>query len=102
MSGRERNEKMITITIEFTAQLKQAANIASEEISVATNSTARDAILQVATLHGEALQRILLSETETISSALLIFIGDEQVVDLKSFTLSEGDRMTLMSPISGG
>ncbi len=93
---------MITITIEYTAQLKQASKIASEEISIATDATAKDAILQIATLHGETLQNILLSGDHTISSALLFFIGDEQVVDLESFTLSAGDRITIMSPISGG
>ena len=97
-----RKKKQMIVTIEYTAQLKQAAEVSSEEVTLPKGATAKDAILQVAAEQNEALKKILLSEDNTISPSLLFFIDDQQVVDLESFTMTAGDRITMMSPISGG
>lgn len=90
------------VTIEYTAQLKQAANCSAEEISLEAGTPAHAALLQVAQQHGGKLQAMLMSEGDNISATILFFINDTQVIDLASYQLSEGDRITVMSPISGG
>ncbi len=90
------------VIIEYTAQLKQAANCSSEEISLEQGATARDAILQVAQQHGGALKKMLITNESDVSSSLLFFVDDSQVVDIESHLLSEGNHITIMSPISGG
>jgi hypothetical protein len=56
----------------------------------------------VADRHGEAVRNLLVDGRGNVQPTLLLFVGDQQVARLEPRPLSEGDELTIMTPISGG
>ncbi len=90
------------VTVRYMAQLRSAAGLAGESIEVPGPATAFDIVQQVAARHGEALRRLLLAADGRPQPAVLVFVGDEQVLPADALPLQEGDVVTLLSPVAGG
>lgn len=90
------------ITIRYEAQAKRAAGVGSETIEVSDPCRVSDCLRQVADAHGDALKPILLNSEGEIQPTLLLFKGDEQIGKAAEAELSDGDTLTIMTPISGG
>lgn len=90
------------ITIRYEAQAKRAAGVGSETIEVNGPCRVSDCLRQVADAHGDTLKPILLNSDGEIHPALLLFKGDEQIGQAAEAELSDGDTLTIMTPISGG
>jgi len=91
------------ITIQYESQARRAAGIRSETIEVADAScSVTDCIRRIADGHGEALKSILMNTNGEVQPTLLVFLNDRQIVRGDETTLSDGDTLTLMTPISGG
>lgn len=90
------------ITIRYEAQAKRAAGVGSETIDVQTPCRVSDCIRLVADTHGDTLKPILLNAEGGIQPTLLLFRGDEQIAKGDETELSDGDTLTIMTPISGG
>ena len=90
------------ITVQYTAQIKQAAGIASEAIDVSEPCTVQDVISRVAQAHGEPLKGLLLNPDGLVQRSILLFVGDDQVRCHKPVKLNDQDVVTILSPISGG
>ena len=90
------------VIIQYEAQARRAAGIGSETIEVADASCVSDCVRSVADTQGEELRPILVSGSGEIQPSLLIFLNDAQIVRTDDSVLSDGDTLTLMTPISGG
>jgi sulfur-carrier protein len=89
------------VTVEYTAQIKRAAGVGSEEFELEDNSTPTELLKQIVARHDE-LVRFLVTDSGAPQPTLLLFIGDEQARWDSEAALAPGARVTLMSPISGG
>ena len=90
------------ITIQYEAQARRAAGIRAETIDLPDGGTPHDGILQATVMHGDSLRPVLLTAAGEIQPTLLVFVNDVQVLPEKHGPLSDGDTLTLMTPISGG
>jgi molybdopterin converting factor small subunit len=90
------------VTVEYAAQIKQAAGRAAEELEIEPSTTVQDLALQLAERHGAALRQLLLSGDGGLSRSILLFVGNEQVRPESPHPLRDRDVVTILSPISGG
>ena len=90
------------ITLQYEAQARRAAGIASETIEVSDFWCVSDCIRKVADAHGEQLKPILVKPNGEIQPTLLVFLNDAHIVRNEENALSDGDILTLMTPLSGG
>lgn len=90
------------IEVHYATQVKRAAGIRSETVSVPDGCTVHALVRQVAEQHGEALQELLLNAAGAVQPGLLLFLGDTQVAAGEDPPLTDGATLTIMSPISGG
>src|SRR5262249_48319215 len=87
--------RRMTVTVRYMAQLRTAAGVAAESVSLADQSAARDLLARLAEQHGEPLGRLLRTGT------VVVFVNDSQVEE-DTAPLRDGDVVTLLSPIAGG
>ncbi|TWU09677.1 ThiS family protein [Symmachiella macrocystis] len=92
----------MNVTVEYAAQVKKAAGIASESLDVAENSTAQDVVRQVAHTHGGGLEELILDGEDNLHPSILLFVGDDQVAWSLPVSLRDRDVVTILSPVSGG
>lgn len=90
------------ITVQYEAQARRAAGIASETVEVADRCSVSDCIRQVADTAGEPLKPILIDAAGAVQPSLLTFLNDVQIMRSNDRLLAAGDTLTLMTPISGG
>lgn len=88
------------ITVEYAAQVKRATGVADEVLDVPDDVSLCKLGQIVADKHGEATQRVLMQDG-SIHPSILVFINDQQARDTNQ-QLSDGQRVTFLSPISGG
>lgn len=91
----------MNITVQFEAQAKRAVGTGCETLSVDDSHTIREVLQTLANRHGQGLREIVLDGNGGINRALLLFVGDQQSVDLEA-SLADGDTLTIMPPVSGG
>ena len=88
------------ITLEYFAQAKQAAGRDCETFET-TDADSIEAIIQLACdRHGEALRNVLQHDGR-LAPWLLVSINGT-AVQAASTTITDGDVVRLLSPISGG
>ena len=90
------------ITVHYCAQIKQAVGAAEEKVEVEAGCTAQDLIAILAKQRGEPLRSFLLDDDGSCRTNNLLVVGDEQVPWGVARVLEDGDRVTLLPPISGG
>jgi len=79
------------IEVEYTAQLRVKAGISSEQFELQDGASVADLLEAVAGRH---------DIKEFLNGSLLCFVGAAQAEASQS--LSDGDHVTLLTPISGG
>ena len=91
------------ITIQYESQVRRAAGVTSETIEVPDGfCSIRDCIRTVAAAHERELKPMLVNADGEVQPTLLVFLNDIQIVRSSESMLSDGDTLTLMTPISGG
>ncbi len=91
------------VTVEYAAQIKTIAGVASEVIEMDGPCPVAEIARQVAASRGEELAEILLDDDGQPRPSILVFQGEDQVRwDDTSTVVSDGDTITLLSPVSGG
>jgi molybdopterin converting factor small subunit len=90
------------LTVEYEAQVKKAAGIASEDVELDGPCTVQSLIVHVAEKHGDPLKPILIDSEGNLQKSILLFLGDRQIHWDDAPELSEHDVLTILSPISGG
>lgn len=90
------------LTIRYETLLKRAAGVAVQTFEIAGPCDVREVVRQLANEAGDAVRPMLLDASGQLQPSLLLFVNDEQVVGDTHQTITEGDEVTLMTPISGG
>lgn len=90
------------ITVQYTAQAKEAAGTASEPVDLTDGRTVRDLLVRLAEQHGDRLRKLLMDGDGKPHGAVLVVVGDEQVRPNDPRPLKDGDVVSILTPISGG
>ena len=90
------------VTVNYTAQARDAAGTTSEHVDLSEGQTVRDLLEKVAEQHGDRLRMLLGGGDGKSHGAVLVVVGDEQVRPGDPRSLKEGDVVSILTPISGG
>ena len=95
------------ITVQFAAQIRQAAGTGSTIVETADGLNVNQLVCQIADGSNDTLKNLLHSSDNLLQPALLVFVNDKLIQRSRkpapcSVILSDGDVVTLMSPMSGG
>lgn len=92
------------ITIQYEAQLRQAAGTAAQQLQLPVECTLQQGIRQAVRDGPAALQERLLTSDNALQSSVLVFVNDIPVSSTAAAThvLQDGDQVLLLPPISGG
>ena len=88
------------ITIEFSAQLKRAAGCREISVEIPEGGSATDAACRAVDAIESDVSHLLFNESGAIQPSLLVFVNDMQADS--DHVLNDGDRISFLSPISGG
>lgn len=92
----------MNVTVTYETQLKRATGATAETVDVPHGSSIVDVIQAVVQRHDDQVSGMLLGSDGNVRPSILIFLGEEQISPDATRKLTDGDTVTLMSPISGG
>ncbi len=87
------------VHVEYVAQVRTAAGVSSESLTVPDGSTVQALVVAACEQH-EELVKVLCSEAGQLHPSILVFRGEEPCEP--GSVLSDGETVTFLSPISGG
>ena len=90
------------ITIEYSAQIRRTLGVSEETINLVDSQSLHDLISHLAEKHGQLFKDLILDVEGNLSRMILASVNSVQVQESTSVYLRDGDRVNLMSPISGG
>lgn len=89
------------VKVGYGGLARAAAGRASEEFDLDAAVGVRDLLAEIARRHGANMHSLLATGARG-APAVLMFVGDAQVVWETPPRLKDGDDVMLLSPISGG
>jgi molybdopterin converting factor small subunit len=90
------------IRIDYYGQSRQIAGKDSEFIEVPSGSSAGDAVLSLASMYGEKMQYLLLSEKGTPRRSVILAVNDVSVDPGAAECLNEHDVLAVLPAVGGG
>jgi molybdopterin converting factor small subunit len=93
---------MIRVRVNYCAQARAAAGVASEEVELNGACTPAVLLAQVAQLRGDNLRRMILDGNAKPHPSVLLFVDDEQVSVNSTQPFKDGDEVEIVPPMSGG
>jgi MoaD family protein len=90
------------VHVEYFAQAREATGRAGESVTLTDGATLVDLVLTLAAAHGPNLARLVLEPDGGLSRHILFTVGDAQAPPGAAVRLADGDRVTIVPPISGG
>lgn len=90
------------VTVEYAAQIKRAAGRSSDVFTFDGRCTLPVLLDRVVQQHGGDFATILTGGDGNLRPSILLFHGDRQIRPDEPAEFRDGDRLTIMSPISGG
>src|SRR5688572_4358463 len=99
---RQTSYDVTMLTVEYTAQLRRAAGVATETIDLPAGGTLLQLARALADRHGEELRRLLFNGDGRLQRSILVFVGEEQVAPSADTPLANDQTVTFAAPISGG
>lgn len=90
------------VVIEYVAQMRDAAGVASETVTLGAPASAQDVIRDAAERRGGRLAALLLDEAGVLQPSAIVFVGDAQIDWDTPCALSDGARVTVLAPLAGG
>ena len=88
------------VTVHYFAQLKRAAGVASETVTLESGVTLGQLLQRLAAQHSDTFRAMALDAAGRPLRTLLFAVGDEQA-DLHR-VLNDHDVVTLLAPMAGG
>jgi molybdopterin converting factor small subunit len=92
----------VKVTVRYLAQLRAATGAAAEEVELPRPCSVQELVLRLADRHGDAARRLLTGANGHLQTAVLLFLGDDQVGAPGETMLRDGDVLTLLTPVAGG
>ena len=90
------------VFVEYFAQARDVAGCPREAVELAGTATLIDLVKVLATRHGPRMAALLLGPDGGVSRQVILTVGDVHVLSGQGVVLSDGDRVTVVPPISGG
>jgi molybdopterin converting factor small subunit len=92
----------VKVTVQFSAQLRAAAQEAVCTVDATEGSTVQDVIRGIAEEHGGEVRSLLLDEAGELSPSVLIFADGQQVLWEAPCTVAPDQTVIITTPIAGG
>jgi len=90
------------VTLEYFAQVRQAAGVESEQVQPADGTDIVTLLTELADRHGEAFRGLVLTEAGAIRPSLVVLVNGHAVSRDEPQPLADGDQITILSPMAGG
>jgi len=90
------------IHVKYLAQLKNIRGQDQDTLELPSGATIREAIVCLIDKHATKLRDVLLTNAGDLRPSILIFTGDGQIDLASSEVLTDGQTLTLLSPMAGG
>lgn len=90
------------IKLRYTAQLKDVAKVGTDEVELKENDGIQTLLDRLVEKYDKAFGAILFDNKGNYRNSNLIVINQSQVNYAENSLLKNGDKVTIMSPISGG
>jgi molybdopterin converting factor small subunit len=90
------------VRVDYIAQVKHAAGVATELVSLAGAAPLGDLLHRLAQRHGPEFRSLVFGENGCVNPSILVTVNDEQVVPDSGVELKVGDNVAILSPMSGG
>ena len=91
----------MNVHLSWFGQLRDVAGVAEETLEVDAGTTVTSLLSSVASARGEGLRRLLMSG-ESVAPTILVSLDDVQVTDPSAEGVTDGARLVVMAPMSGG
>ncbi len=88
------------VEVSYVAQVRSAAGVGAETVELPAAATAGELAAKVADAHGQTLRGLLLDADGQVRKTILVFINNRQ--SGSATPLKDNDRVTFLSPLSGG
>jgi len=92
----------MTIDLTYVAQLKAATGTGRETLDVPAGTTVRGLIDLLVQRHGDDLASLLLDDGGNVRPSILVFRGETQSDGADTTPLTDGEALTLLTPLAGG
>jgi len=90
------------IKLRFTAQLKDAAGVGSDQIELLKNEKIQSFLKRTVDKYGSTYGNILFDEKGMYKHSNLIVVNQVQENYEENTLLNDGDELMLLSPVAGG
>jgi len=90
------------IKLRFTAQLKDAAGVGSDQIELLKNEKIQSFLKRTVDKYGSTYGNILFDEKGMYRHSNLIVVNQVQENYEENTLLNDGDELMLLSPVAGG
>ena len=90
------------IKLRFTAQIKDAAGLGSDNIALFENEKLQSLLRRLTERYDDKFRKILYDDKGRYHSSNLIVVNEEQIEYNENISLNDGDELILLSPVSGG
>ncbi len=90
------------VTVKYAAQVRQAAGVSNETVDSNDTTMPLGSVLkEIVQRHDEKFVNLIMKDGK-LRPSILVTINDEQVEPNPEFKISDGDIVTILSPMSGG
>ena len=90
------------VTINYFAQVRQAAGVESERLALDQGVDIQTALLELARRHGDDFRALVLDRDGTVRPGLLTVVNGQSVSSPQEHPLADGDEISLISAVAGG
>jgi MoaD family protein len=92
----------VQVTINYFAQVRQAAGVESERLSLDDGVDIQTALSELARRHGDDLKALVLDQAGAVRPDLLTVVNGQSVPSPQQHPLTDGDEISLISAVAGG
>ena len=90
------------IHVRYTTQLRMALARSQDEVDLTELSSARGLLEKLSQRHGKPFDDLVFQGSGELNPSILVCVGDKHIGNDPSYSLQDGDQVTLLSIISGG
>ena len=88
------------IKVEYMAQLKYAAGVTVESFEIQQGNFSK--LLEQILKKHESLREYLVGAGNNLLPTIIAIVNNDQVIEMESMSLHDGDEVVFLSPVSGG
>ncbi len=90
------------VTINYFAQVRQAAGVESERLSLDDGVDIQTALAELSERHGDDFRSLVLDQAGAVRPGLLTLVNGQSVPSRQQHPLADGDEISLISAVAGG